>query len=155
MIYAPPWLQIARADALRGVLEQPGPNQNHPRILAMHAHCRLHATTDEVPWCSAAVSTWLDEAGRESTKSARARSYLNWGIHLPDPAFGCIVVLKRGRGRQPGPEVLDAPGHVGLLIDVIGDDVVVLGGNQSDSVCERPYKIERVLGYRWPGQNRG
>lgn len=154
MIYTPPWLEIAMADARRGVLEQPGPNQNHPRILEFHSHTSLHATTDEVPWCSSAMCAWFEECDppRESPKSARARAWLNWGIQLSDPAYGAVAVLTRsGRSRQPGPGVIDAPGHVGLLLAIVGtDELFVLAGNTQDRVCIRPYKSDRLLGWRWP-----
>ena len=37
---------------------------------------------------------------------------------------------------------------------VLGQDkngnLIVLGGNQSDMVCIKPFERSRVLGYRWP-----
>jgi hypothetical protein len=57
-------------------------------------------------------------------------------------------VLKRGGGRQPGPEVLNAPGHVGFYAGTEGSKVLVLGGNQSDEVNISRYPKNRILGIR-------
>ena len=45
-----------------------------------------------------------------------------------------VVVLRRGKANQPDPDVIDAPGHVGLFAGREGSKILVLGGNQSDSV---------------------
>ena len=152
MIWIPPWLEIARADAKLGVLEQRGA-EHHQRIIEYHQHTTLRASTDEVPWCAAAMCCWLDEADHKSTKSARARSFLNWGLKLSTPAFGCIVIIKRGGANEPGPDVLDAKGHVGIFVDMpTPHEIIILGGNQSNQVCERTYPLSRLLGFRWPGR---
>ncbi len=153
MIYCPPWLELAIEDAKRGVMEVPGP-EHHPRIVEMHSHTTLNASawTDEVPWCSSAICLWIDDCGLglHSTKSAAARSWLRWGIHITVPALGAITVMKRGGGGQPGANVLDAPGHVGLFIDQpTPNEMTILGANQNNSVSERTYPMDRVLGYRW------
>lgn len=153
VIYVPPWLELARADARLGVMEIPGP-EHHPRIIEYHSYCTLHATADEVHWCSAALCCWIEESrlALESTRSAAARSWLDWGRPISTPLFGCIVVLKRGGLNQPGPEVKKAPGHVGIFIDLpAAGEVLMYGANQSDKVCERTFPAERVLSYRVAG----
>lgn len=151
MIYTPPWLERARVDAQLGVLEVAG-NEHHPRILEFHSHTTLHATTDEVAWCASSVCCWLEESDRRSTRSARARSFLGWGVKLAEPLFGCICIVTRGRGRQPGPEDHTAKGHVGILIDMpTPHEMVLLAGNQNNKVCERTFELERLLGWRMPG----
>ena len=144
----PAWLRWA--DSERGVKERRGA-EHHPRVLFYHEFTTLRATTDEVPWCASFVCASL-EAGAdiESTRSARARSFLNFGLQLEIPAFGCVTVIKRGGPNQPGPSVLDAQGHVGLLVDIEEEWIYILGGNQSNEVCVSRYPIQRVLGYRWP-----
>ncbi|MDQ1255853.1 MAG: hypothetical protein QG656_447, partial [Candidatus Hydrogenedentes bacterium] len=59
-----------------------------------------------------------------------------------------VVVLKRGTGSQPGPEVIKAPGHVGFFSGREGNEVLMLGGNQSDSVNVTRYESSRILGIR-------
>jgi len=106
---------------------------------------------DDVPWCSAFVNyvTWLLRLPR--SKNLLARSWLRVGvpigINAAEAAFD-IVILKRGEGDQPGPDVIDAPGHVGLFAGREGDNVLVLGGNQGDAVNLARYDVHRVLGIR-------
>lgn len=106
---------------------------------------------DETPWCSAFANyvCWL--LGLPRSKSLAARSWLKVGrpASLEEARLGfCVVVLKRGGGNQPGPEVLQAPGHVAFFDRVEGDKVFCLGGNQSDAVTIAPYPISQVLGVR-------
>lgn len=151
MIYLPPWLEAASKEARSGVLEIAGA-EHHPRILTYHSSTTLRATADEVPWCSSFVNWCMVAVGEPGTDSARARSWLHYGVPLRVPALGCVVVLKRGGANEPGAEVVNAKGHVGFFIDEpTPGEVIVLGGNQSNQVCERTYPESRVLGYRWPG----
>ncbi len=115
-------------------------------------------TADEVPWCSAFAQIPPYILRLPRSKSARARSWLEVGyaVELGDakPAFD-VVILKRGGGDQPGPEVIDAPGHVGFFagIDFQEDNyqlnkILVLGGNQSNRVSIARYPAVNVLGIR-------
>jgi uncharacterized protein (TIGR02594 family) len=133
-----------------GIKEVDGTTSN-PQILAM---LRLNDTwpeDDAVPWCSAFANyvAWLLRLPR--SKSLRARSWLLIGevidLQAAEPGFD-IVVLKRGSGTQPGPDVIDAPGHVGFYAGVEGTKVLVLGGNQGNSVSLASYSKKRLLGIR-------
>ena len=93
-----------------------------------------YAEGDEVPWNSAYVNWVFNQVGISGTRSGLARSWLLWGNPLSVPVAGCVVILKRGSAYQPGPEVIDAPGHVGFFMGIEDDKVLVLGGNQNDSV---------------------
>jgi len=81
--------------------------------------------------------------GITGTGSALARSWLDWGVALQNPVYGCIVVLTR-----------DVPeswkGHVGFYIRHDAEQVYLYGGNQQDEVREWQYPIASILGYRWP-----
>lgn len=140
-----------------GLREAPGASSN-AQILAM---LRLDLSTvagDDVPWCSAFVNyvAWL--LGLPRSKSLAARSWLTVGVGadpsgfagapLPTRGFD-VVILKRGLGPQPGPEVTSgAPGHVGFFDRLEGEHVYVLGGNQGDAVSIAPFRRTDVLGYR-------
>jgi len=151
MLYIPPWLELARAEARIGVREIPGEGHN-PHIVTYGTAVGLYVTTDEIPWCSNFINWLFMQLDMRRTASARARSWLEWGIPLSHPALGCVVILQRGGGDQPGKDVIEAPGHVGLLVDRIEPDrVTLLGGNQGNRVCENTYLEDRVLDYRWPG----
>lgn len=151
MTAEPRWLEVARAESMRGVTEIAGREFHNERILEYHQATDLHATADEVPWCSSFVNWCLRRADMPRTRSAAARSWLSWGLRLSPPALGVIVILKRGGLGQPGREVRDAPGHVGFYVGHGSKyEILVLGGNQENAVNTRAYNVDRVLDYRWP-----
>ncbi len=134
-----------------GTKESPGVAAN-PLILSM---LRLDATwpaQDEVAWCSAFVNfiAWLLRLPR--SKSLSARSWLKVGepitIEQAEPGFD-IVILRRGVN-SPGPEVLQAPGHVGFFAGLRASDgaVQLLGGNQGNAVSIAAFAAKDVLGVR-------
>lgn len=132
-------------------IQEVGGNVDNPQIMAMLKLDNDWPSNDEVPWCSAFANyvAWLLRLPR--SKDLRARSWLQvgQGVKLDDAEVGDIVVLKRGKGTQPGPEVIDAPGHVGFYAGYSGDDFIeVLGGNQSNTVKVSRYDVSRLLGVR-------
>jgi len=135
-----------------GVKEVAGTSSN-PLVLAMLHLDQKWPEGDEVPWCSAFLNfiAWMLRLPR--SKSLAARSWLQVGrpISLSEAVAGFdVVILERGSGLQPGPAVIDAPGHVGLYAqaDEVGGFVYVLGGNQGDSVSVARFDVARVLGVR-------
>lgn len=148
-----PWLAFARLQL--GIKEVPGPGQN-PAIQAMFRDAftavgqaeklKLPVWRDEsTPWCGVFVAYVLahcDLAHRIPLGFPLARAWQRAGAKLEEPAYGCVVVFSRGAG-----------GHVGF---VVGRDqnnhLLVLGGNQGDSVSIRPFNRNRVLAYRWCGK---
>lgn len=153
MIQTSPYDVAARFIGMR---EVPGSGHN-PMILAMlklrgeEASFDGWPESDEVPWCSGFVGFCCWILNVPGSKSLRARSWLLVGrpIGLEEArAGGDVVVFKRGGGSQPGPEVIEAPGHVAFFAGLEAGDVLVLGGNQSDSVSIARYPRDRVLGVR-------
>lgn len=145
----------AHALALRyaGVGELAG-DEDHPLVrwwlsrvgFGLFAH-------DEIPWCSAFVAGIAWELDLPRSTSAAARSWLKVGTPVPleEAVAGWdVVVLSRGPGPQPGPDRLDAPGHVGFFdrssTDATG--IWLLGGNQGDRVTVARFQASRVLGVR-------
>ena len=133
-----------------GTKEVDGSTSN-PQILAMLKLDDKWPDDDAVPWCSAFTNyvAWLLRLPR--SKSLRARSWLLVGevveLANAEPGFD-VVIFKRGPGSQPGPDVVDAPGHVGFYAGVEGSKILVLGGNQSDSVSISRYPKTNLLGVR-------
>jgi len=136
-----------------GMTEVAGKVSN-PQILAMLQLDTLWPEQDEVPWCSAFVNyiAWLLRLPR--SKDLRARSWLDVGIFIPvelieraEIGFD-VVILKRGGGNQPGPEVINASGHVGFFAGKEENKVLILGGNQSDSVNISRFLVLNILGIR-------
>jgi uncharacterized protein (TIGR02594 family) len=134
-----PWIDVAIQEI--GVREIAGPRTN-PRISEYLKTVGLF-TGDETPWCSAFVNWTMQQAGYHGTSKANARSWLNWGIALDAPKFGAVVVFWRGDPKG-------GLGHVAFYVADRGDNVLVLGGNQSDMVQASLYPKSRILGYRWP-----
>ena len=133
-----------------GIQEVSG-NVANPQILAMLKLDNKWPKDDSVPWCAAFMNyiAWLLRLPR--SKSLRARSWLLIGESIPisEAKVGFdVVILKRGGLNQPGPEVIKAKGHVGWFAGVDGGHVILLGGNQSDTVSLAGYPKKRVLGVR-------
>jgi hypothetical protein len=108
-------------------------------------------TSDEVAWCSAFLQHPFWELGLDRSGSARARSWLKMGIGIPlsmaEPGFD-VVVFKRGAAPQPGPEVVEAPGHVALYSALNGPLVRVFGGNQGNKAGFARFPIADILEVR-------
>lgn len=123
---------------------------NNPQIMAFLQLDNSWPQADEVSWCSAFVNwiAWLLELPR--SKSLAARSWLKVGLPVDiseAQTDSDIVILKRGGG--PGPEVLNAPGHVGFFAGLTDDGrIMVLGGNQHDSVNITAFPLSDLLGVR-------
>jgi len=137
----PSW--IAKARGYVGLREINGATHN-PKILEWwRAIGASWFKDDETPWCGAFVGGVLAEAGitpPAKGAGASARAWLEFGVRLSRPAYGCLVVFERAGG-----------GHVGFVVgkDKAGN-LMVLGGNQGDAVNIKPFAAERALGYRWP-----
>ena len=137
----PDWLSVALNE--KGTARTPGPASTD-RIVEY-----LEATTlgspfnqnDHTYWCSAFVVWVMEQAGYTSTKSAWARSWLDWGREIDrHPERGAIVVFSRG----------PTSGHVGFYLAHTDSTIRVLGGNQSDAVTIADHDRDNFLGYRWP-----
>ena len=134
-----PWMAIARKEL--GIHETPGPKAT-ARIVEYDKSTDLAATSDEVAWCSSFANWVMQKAGYHGTRSAWARSWLDWGREPTDAEFweGVIVVLERGPNS----------GHVAFLEDWADGRVKLLGGNQGDAVSLAWFPMDRVIGYRIP-----
>ena len=139
--YQPPWMDVLW-DQL-GVAEWLGPGESNPAIEAYQNSVAEDGTPDDIAWCSSCVNWLIEQAGIRGTDSRAARSWLDWGVTLTTPAYGCVCVLWR-----VSPE--DWRGHVGIFLGYIGQDVLLWSGNDNNRVTVRRYPEARVLGYRWP-----
>lgn len=152
---APKWLRLAFGELWPVTVREIAGDKHNQRVIQYHARTTLKATEDEVAWCSAFACWCMEQAGVTSTRSARARSWLAWGVAADYPNDGTIAVLRRAGGTA-GPEVLDAPGHVGFVVGLDApSSVLVLGGNQGNAVSIARYPLDQVLGFRLPGEVGG
>jgi uncharacterized protein (TIGR02594 family) len=129
-------------------------NVSNPLILAMLKLDQKWPDDDKVPWCSAFMNWICWNLRLPRSKSLRARSWLLVGeeVNIQNMEVGFdVVILKRGSGSQPGPEVIKAPGHVGFFAGWSyqnPNNILLLGGNQNDSVNISGYNSRRILGVR-------
>lgn len=138
-----------------GIRELAG-DADHPLIRWWLSLCGFPTDVhDETAWCSAFVNGIAWEMRLPRSKSAAARSWLTVGrpIAIEDAkADSDVVVLKRGTGEQPGPEVIQAQGHVGFFAgrEQVGGygHVLVLAGNQGNAVSVESFPVTRILGIR-------
>jgi uncharacterized protein (TIGR02594 family) len=136
----PRWLDHAWGDF--GVAEIAGSRDN-TRVVRYYADVgHPHIDNDEVAWCAAFLGACLERAGLRSTRSLLARSYLGWGEPVSDQHYGAIAVLSR----TSDPTL----GHVGFFIGQTTADIILLGGNQNDSVSVQAFPRSRLLALRWP-----
>lgn len=136
----PAWLAPAWAEL--GQHEFPDtPANPHIRDLYADAH-HPEIASDEVAWCAAYVSACLERANIRSARTLLARDYLTWGAPLDAPRPGAIAVLSR----DPDPNA----GHVAFLIGQTADQLILLGGNQSNAVTVQAFPKSRLLSLRWP-----
>ena len=131
---------MAHAMDLFNVSEVPGA-ENNPQIMKMFAAIDQDwVQGDETSWCSAFINYLAKENGYDYSGSLTARSWLPIGRRASIPNPGDIAVLWR--------ESPDSwKGHVGFFIRDDGMNVWILGGNQSNKVCIKPYPRERVINY--------
>lgn len=136
----PDWMRAAVNE--RGVKRFPEGLTN-PRIVEYNNHTNLVGYDDKISWCSSFINWCLAQVGIAGTGSALARSWLEWGIALDIPVYGCVAVLTRD-------EPASWKGHVGFYIGHDVEHVYLYGGNQQEEVREWQYPISSILGYRWP-----
>lgn len=134
----PRWLVEAKKSL--GVKEVQGEKTN-PVIAGWLQRLKAWWVDDETPWCGLFVAQNLTLTGHTVPRYwMRARSWLDWGIPLSVPSLGCVVIFPRKGG-----------GHVGFVTGRAEDGkLLILGGNQGDSVSVGLFDPARVLGYRWP-----
>jgi uncharacterized protein (TIGR02594 family) len=138
----PSWL--AKAHEEMGVEEVSG-SESNPRIMEYFAAApgSEWVEHDSVPWCGAMMAWLLKDYGLPD-EPLRARAWLEWGDPIKEPVPGCVVVLRRGKDPKAG--------HVALFQQWSKDcqSLYLLGGNQGDRVSIARFKVDDVLGYRWP-----
>jgi uncharacterized protein (TIGR02594 family) len=133
-----------------GLKELPGA-MSEPLVLAMLRLDSKWVESDETAWCSAFANFVCHILELPRSRSLAARSWLTVGTSVPltDARVGFdVVVLQRGGGKQPGPEVLNAPGHVGFYAGQDATSVLLLAGNQGDAVSIAAFPKARILGIR-------
>lgn len=155
----PPW--ISKAESYVGTQETGTHVTNDPFVSNLFDHLGLLSWAEEQNvtigagnWCAAFVGWCLAQSGQSHLKGfdgVRALRYGDsYGTQLGTDrlAYGTIAVFTREGG-----------GHVGFVVGKQGANILVLGGNQSNSVCVKPYSTSSLLetvappGWNVPEQN--
>lgn len=97
----------------------------------------LKVNPRKTPWCAAFANAVLKKAGKKGSGSLTARSFFAWGKRVTTPQPGDVVIIKTKRGY-----------HVGFFVGRKGNQVLVIGGNQSNSVKITAYSIRSVAQFR-------
>jgi uncharacterized protein (TIGR02594 family) len=136
-----PWMDVAEREI--GVKAIAGP-QHNLRILEYHATTTLNVKNDETAWCSSSMNWVFLNTGIAGTNSARAADWLNWGQNLGKiPAYGSIGLVSNGKVGVK---------HVGLVENIHGIYIDLLGGNQSGQfkITRNYYKISDFVRFVYP-----
>lgn len=128
-----PWMSVARS--------QMGVREPNPIIRLYHKAANFIGDFRD-SWCSSALCWVFEKCGMVSTNSPAARSWLNWGIKLERPVYGCVVIYSRG--------IRSWQGHTHLFVYQNGGKFYGLGGNQQNEFNVKGYDAKRALGFRWP-----
>lgn len=144
-IVDPIW--VTAALKMLGTTEKPGAGDN-PEILAwakdeggMIAEEYRH---DSTAWCALAANHILTLAGLKGTETLWALDFhsdTKWpNVRLAGPARGAFAPMKRTGG-----------GHIAVVMgrDQHGN-LMLWGGNVSDSTNIKPFPKDRPLSFRWP-----
>lgn len=139
------------------------PKRWNPIIVEFFKATGTKPEGDITPWCAAlinyclvrgAIGRTLPANSSAPSKSARAKSFLDWGQSTTTPKPGDIVVFDN---------YVSGGGHVAFFLEDQGESVLVLGGNQvfgepsRQSICRKSYvkmpkdkneSVLKLLGYR-------
>jgi len=132
-----PWLTHAIGEL--GQAEVAGPGAN-PRI-AEYLATVGQVGDDEIAWCSAYVNWCFTKASYLGTNKPNAKSWLDWGVSIPQPMFGCVSVFRRGTELWQG--------HVGFFLDQSPLGIYLLSGNVGNRVCISRQDPGTLIGHRW------
>ncbi len=135
-------LEVARKEL--GVRE----GRDDKRIVAYHQATRLRAQNSKTAWCASFVCWVLEQSGLPNPRTARAADFIKYGREtFLEP--GAIVVFAPPPKGKPNADNASS-GHVGFLVGVEGENLIVLSGNSANCVRISPYPVSRLVATRWP-----
>lgn len=146
---AAPWMDIAWEQEGAGVEEIGGPASNMSIVAYFAAIGRPDVTSDAIAWCMAFYLWCLQKAGVDISlipKDQRllAASAIMLGTRLDGPRVGCARLSKRIEGGKV------VGHHIAFVTGWTATRVKLLGGNQSNKVCEAEFKRNASDIYIWP-----
>ncbi len=137
----PPWLELSWK--YLGTREAPG-KANNPVIMAWATYLggwvKSFYTADSIAWCGAFMGFVMKASGfKPPANPLSAAAWATWGVRLPSPALGAVMVFTRPGGA-----------HVALYVGERANAYRVIGGNQGDAVSEMWIAKSRLTSIRWP-----
>lgn len=116
---------------------------SNPRILQYAIESGfMTIRSDAEAWCSIFICWCCAMLGIPHTNSAAARSWLTMGKRVPAIQDADVAVFWRDNPNSDS-------GHVGIPLSYSEDKkiIYVLGGNQSNMVCVKPYPADRLIAF--------
>jgi uncharacterized protein (TIGR02594 family) len=159
----------AAVDALKVDPDAPDASQNvqpptetmPPWMAEMHRRMGLHEVThkaklieflkigkflgdpSKLPWCGDMVESCIAKVLPTEPLPANpfwAQAWATFGINAQTPLVGSIGVIRWSANA----------GHVGFVAGVEGNNVVLLGGNQSNAITLASFPRDKFIAFRWP-----
>lgn len=139
------WMKVAKA--YLGEREIKGDKDNPAIVELFNLSGHPEVKDDETAWCAAFVGGVMAKAGLSGSGMLNARSYETWGQALPlnSPVYGCVGVKKRQGGQA-------WQGHVGFVVGASASQIIMLGGNQGDSVSVAAFPRADFTAFRYPSK---
>jgi uncharacterized protein (TIGR02594 family) len=121
-------------------------NGSNPEVEKYHDSAGIAWANDDIAWCASFIAYCYKKSGIDFSHIKNPASSLAWlkfGYEVNKPLYGSIAIKKRkGKGK----------GHIAFVVGVSKDMkyLYALGGNQSDMVCIRRYKVSKFISFRMP-----
>lgn len=134
-----PW--ITEAKKFLGTKEVPGAKDNSV-ILEFWKQGKIswQADHDETAWCAVFHAAIYERLNIRSQRDSWSQGWKSWGESLTAPIYGCTVIFRWDA----------SSGHIGWFVGWKNGKMLILGGNQSNSVTIAEFATDKVLAYRWP-----
>lgn len=142
-----PWMKIAWEEEVKK-LKETGSNKEIQKFFdgTPYEQSMKNGKKNEsnISWCATFVNWVMTKYGYKGVKgynAVRALEWANWteGIDIKKPVYGAIAVKRRTGG-----------GHVGFVAGKKGSKIVLLGGNQNNSLNCSKYSESEFFAYLVP-----
>jgi uncharacterized protein (TIGR02594 family) len=133
----PPWMaEMHRRMGLHEV-------RDNAKLIDFLKIGRFLGNPKNLPWCGDAVESCIAKTLTAEPLPSNpffAQAWATFGINVGVPLVGSIGVIKWNA----------SSGHVGIVAGIEGDKVVLLGGNQSNTINLSSFARSKFIAFRWP-----
>ncbi|MCP4441467.1 MAG: TIGR02594 family protein [Aureispira sp.] len=148
----PAWIKVAEGEIGVKELVESGDNgeRNNPRIIQYYAACGAK-TSDEPAWCAAFTSWCLSRSGVSNPQDPGVAQWTGWGEKSDTPFYGSVGIIEgESRDKKTGKIKRKPWGHIGFIVGVEKGFVLMLGGNQDNSVSIKKFPTSKVTTFICP-----